>query len=129
MAILILILLILIPAFGCFVRAFYSVNRKPKDPYTLLNGPQYEASGDKIRASTRIMDAAEFETVTIRSYDGTRLTARYYHHKDGAPVKIFSMAIAVCRCGTAQADTSLLKSMISMFLPLIIGHMAAVAGM
>lgn len=89
MAILILILLSLILAFGCFVRAFYSVNRKPKDPYALLNGPQYEASGDKIRASTRIMDAAEFETVTIRSYDGTRLTARYYHHKDGAPVKIF----------------------------------------
>lgn len=85
---LILIGLILLASLACFYKCFYSKNKKTADPYALLHGQQYHAVKDEIFRCTRIMDEAEFEQVSIRSYDGTILSGRYYHHRDGAPVKI-----------------------------------------
>lgn len=83
-----LIGLILLSSLACFYKCFYSENKKTADPYALLHGQQYEAVKDEIYRSTKIMDEAKFEHVTIRSYDGTPLSGRYYHSRDGAPVKI-----------------------------------------
>lgn len=82
------ILITIVICLYCYRRCFYSENRKPADPYQLLHGEQYEAVEDKIFASTKKMDDSVYEPITIQSYDGISLYGRYYHHKDGAPVKI-----------------------------------------
>lgn len=105
---LILIGLILLISLGCFYKCFYSDNRKPADPYALLHGQQYQDVKDEIYRCTKNMDEAAFEQVTIRSYDGIQLSGRYYHHRDGAPVKILfhgyrSMALRDSAGGYAMA--------------------------
>lgn len=71
-----------------YVKCFYNANRTPRDPYELLHGEQYRAVEDQILASTRTMDEAPFEQVTVTSFDGLRLSGRYYHHRDDAPVML-----------------------------------------
>ena len=72
----------------CFKTCFYAANKTPQDPYGQLHGEQFLAVRDHIYASTRHMEAVPFEEVTIQSFDGLSLSGRYYHLRDGAPVKI-----------------------------------------
>ncbi len=72
----------------CFCTCFHSANKRPQDPYGPLHGKQFEAVKDHIYTSTRRMEEVPFEPVTIQSFDGLALFGRYYHMKDGAPVKI-----------------------------------------
>lgn len=88
MFLIILVGLILLISLACFYKCFYSENKQPVDPYSILHGQQYHAVEEEIFRSTKRMEEAPFEPVTIRSYDGTELSGRYYHHRDGAPVKI-----------------------------------------
>lgn len=88
MYLLIIPVLILLISYGCFYKCFYAANKEPPNPYALMRGSQYRVVKDEIYACTRKMDDAPFEAVTIQSDDGITLFGRYYHHKDGAPVKI-----------------------------------------
>ena len=72
----------------CFNTCFYSANNKPHDAYGPLYGEQFIAVKEEILASTQRLDKVEFEPVQIKSFDGLTLFGRYYHTKDGAPVKI-----------------------------------------
>jgi len=90
----------------CFHTCFYASNRKKQDPYCQLHGQQFLEVQEQIYASTRRMEQIPFEAVTIRSFDGLTLYGRYYHMKDGAPVKIIfhgyrSMALRDCAGGFA----------------------------
>ena len=90
----------------CFHTCFYASNRKKQDPYCKLHGQQFLEVQEQIYASTRRMEQIPFEAVTIRSFDGLTLYGRYYHMKDGAPVKIIfhgyrSMALRDCAGGFA----------------------------
>ena len=87
----ILIILILAAAglcLYCFNTCFYSVNKQPQDPYCPLHGEQYTQLEKQIYACTRRMEQVAYEPVQIKSFDGLTLCGRYYHVKDGAPVKI-----------------------------------------
>jgi fermentation-respiration switch protein FrsA (DUF1100 family) len=53
-----------------------------------MKGEQYEALLDGIFHCTRRMEEAPCQYVPIRSWDGVQLSARYYHHADGAPLLI-----------------------------------------
>ena len=86
----------------CFYTCFYASNRKKQDPYCKLHGQQFLEVQEQIYASTRRMEQIPFEAVTIRSFDGLTLYGRYYHMKDGAPVKIIFTATGAWLCGTAQ---------------------------
>ena len=72
----------------CFCKCFYSGNTRSEDPYCNLVGEQYMAVKDEIFECTRKMDAEPYEPIYILSYDGLKLFGRYYHFKDGAPLKI-----------------------------------------
>lgn len=72
----------------CFHICFYSPKDRQEDPYALLNGEQYVALSEGIFHCTRRMEEAPCEFAEIRSYDGTPLSARYYHHADNAPVML-----------------------------------------
>ena len=88
MIILILVALILVASYICFYTSFYAANNAPQNHYAPMRGPQYKAVQDIIYECTRKMEVEAFEPVTIQSYDGTSLFGRYYHYRDGAPLKI-----------------------------------------
>lgn len=71
-----------------YLQCFHSPADRKEDPYTLIEGEQYEALADVILECTRVMDKAPCEDVYITSYDGLKLHARYYHTQDGAPTVI-----------------------------------------
>ncbi len=80
--------LILLGSYYAYRTAFYaplSKRAKLDDP---LMGDQYDEVADNIHRISHIMEKAPFERISIQSFDGTTLFGRYYHIKDGAPLKI-----------------------------------------
>ena len=71
-----------------YLQCFHSPADRKEDPYTLIEGEQYDALADVIVECTRVMDKAPCEHVYITSYDGLKLHARYYHTQFGAPTVI-----------------------------------------
>lgn len=67
---------------------FYSPKNRVEDPYTMIPGTQYEELGEVIFACTRAIDKTPCQWVTARSFDGLKLSARYYHTADDAPTVI-----------------------------------------
>ena len=82
------LLAMLLVTYCCYRRCFYSPKGAASDPYAPLIGRQYIAVQDEIYACTKRMDGAEYESVSIQSFDSLTLTGRYYHVKDGAPIKL-----------------------------------------
>ena len=82
------IVIFVLAIFICYKKCFYNANRVPENPYEVFQDEQYIAVQDQIIASTRTMDEAPFEQVTVTSFDGLQLSGRYYHHQDGAPVML-----------------------------------------
>lgn len=58
------------------------------DPYDIPDTIQYRACEETIRLAIDAMLKAPYERVTVESFDGLRLSARYYHTADNAPVQI-----------------------------------------
>lgn len=99
-----LVAIVLLICLYCFRTCFYSPKNRQEDPYALLDGKCYEDLSEGIFYCTRRMEEAPCEFVQTRSFDGTRLSGRYYHHADGAPVMILfhgyrSMALRDCAGG------------------------------
>lgn len=84
----ILIGIILIISRFCYRLAFYSMNEKEQDIYTIPPGKQYEAVADRILELIHEVDQLSYELISITARDGIHLVGRYYHFKDGAPVQI-----------------------------------------
>ena len=88
----------------CYRTCFYSPRNRQEDPYALLKGEQYQALSEGIFYCTRRMAEMPCEFVQTTSHDGLKLSARYYHNKDGAPVLLLfhgyrSMALRDCAGG------------------------------
>lgn len=88
---------------------FYSPHDRSEDPYRPMEGSQYEEAGKLIFACTQVMDEAPFQWIQTTSFDGLTLYARYYHHRDGAPVILMfhgyrSMALRDCAGGFNMAN-------------------------
>ncbi|MBE6986044.1 MAG: alpha/beta hydrolase [Ruminococcaceae bacterium] len=104
LSLIVIILAVLLIAFFTYRICFYSPEDRREDPYSVMDGEQYEAVCDSITACTRLMDKAPCQWVTTRSFDGLTLSARYYHTADGAPLQILfhgyrSMALRDCAGG------------------------------
>lgn len=84
------VLLFLSVLFAGFVYpiAFYSPRKRREDPYRLPRGEQYERDRERMLALIREMDDIPYEPVTLSAPDGTRLFARYYEVREGAPLQI-----------------------------------------
>lgn len=72
----------------CYRMAFYSLNEKEQDIYTIPPGKQYEAVADQILELIHEVDELPYELISIRAKDGLHLVGRYYHFKDDAPLQI-----------------------------------------
>ena len=83
-----ILLLVLLISGCCYYICFFSPSNRKEDPYAPLKGDQYEALLEGIFHCTRRMEEAPCRFVTIRSWDGVRLSGRYYHFSDTAPLLI-----------------------------------------
>ena len=72
----------------CYRECFYSPLPRRDNPHELPKGSQYQRNRDYMQKLISDFEAVPFEEVYIRSYDGARLFARYYHRTDDAPLQI-----------------------------------------
>ncbi len=79
-------LAVLLLALYTFMICFYAPRKRCEDPYSLIEGKQYEEVKEHIVACTGIMERTACQRVEIRSHDGLKLSGRYYHTCDGAPL-------------------------------------------
>ena len=80
--------LVLALCFGIYRFAFYNPIPRREDPYDIPPGKQYQETKALTLELIRDFDALPYEQVYIRSCDGLRLSGRYYHVRDGAPLQI-----------------------------------------
>lgn len=83
-----LILLSVLIAWYSYRTAFYSPEKRKENYYAIPRGAQYEKERQRMLSLIRQMDEIPYEAVTISAQDGTKLSARYYHVRDGAPLQI-----------------------------------------
>lgn len=83
-----LLLLILLISYLSYRKAFYSSPKKRSKTPLLPDTPQYAKVNPEIKRLIGEMEAVPFEEVSITTFDGLKLFARYYHLSDSAPIQI-----------------------------------------
>ena len=107
--ILFIIIILLGISYYAFRTAFLAPPHLDTNHYFVPEGPQYDEVREEIKHSVALMAKREYESVTITSFDGSKLFARYYHVSDHAPVQILfhgykSSSLLDCSGGTYYAD-------------------------
>lgn len=95
----VLIAISLIVAFVAYRMAFYEDRKRPEDIYQRMS-EMTDDHFEKMKIMVDAMEARNPERVYITSDDGLRLSARYYHVADGAPLQIHCHGYK----GTASRD-------------------------
>ena len=83
-----LILAVLLISFLCFRMAFYATRQPDKEDISLPLGDIYEVYRDQMVAFIKEARAMNWEPVEITSFDGLRLTGKYYEYAPGAPIEL-----------------------------------------
>ena len=85
-----ILFLVLLVAFICFMKVFYSPRRnvKEEDEYDIPPGDEYVPFHEMMVNWIRLARSMPREAVEITSFDGTTLRGYYYEHHKGAPVEI-----------------------------------------
>lgn len=96
-------------SYYAFRIAFLAPPHLDTNHYYVPEGEQYDAVREQIKKSVAGMAQRKYEPVTITSFDGSKLFARYYHVSDDAPVQILfhgykSSSLLDCSGGTYYAD-------------------------
>ena len=107
--IVLLIIIILCVSYYAFRVAFLAPPHLDTNHYFVPEGEQYDAVRDGIKKSVARMAERKYEPITITSFDGSKLFARYYHVSDNAPVQILfhgykSSSLLDCSGGSYFAD-------------------------
>lgn len=86
----ILLILILLTSFFCFLKVFYSPKRKERgaDEFETPKGAIYDPYRDEMLNWTKEMRALPYEEWRITSYDGLTLYGKYYECRKGALTEI-----------------------------------------
>jgi fermentation-respiration switch protein FrsA (DUF1100 family) len=80
--------IVLCAAYAVFRIIFRSPNKWQNDDLNIPHSDQTDPLREEITEMIRTLNAKPFERVGITSFDGHRLSGRYYHRKDGAPLAI-----------------------------------------
>lgn len=107
--IILLVVIILGLSYYAFRIAFLAPPHLDTNHYFVPEGAQYDEVRDGIKQSVARMAQRKYEPVTITSFDGSKLFARYYHVADDAPVQIFfhgykSSSLLDCSGGSYFAE-------------------------
>ena len=82
-----LVVVILAGSYYAYRIAFYSP-QKNRDQVVRPSDPQYDPYREEMRRIFHQLNDRPCEFVTIPSHDGLKLSGRYYHVKNGAPLDI-----------------------------------------
>ena len=98
------ILTILLIAYICYRMAFYSRNleKAQSDEPDIPTGKAYEPFREQMETWVREARATSHEEMQITSFDGLKLTAKYYEYAPGAPIELMFHGYR----GTAERDLS-----------------------
>ncbi len=105
------IILILLISRYTYTVAFYCPADKRNTLDDPLQGEQYEAVAEHIFRISHIMEKIPCEEVSITSFDGCRLHGRYYHVRDGAPLKILFHGYRSCAFRDCSGGHALSRKM------------------
>lgn len=83
-----LLLLVLLAAFICFLKVFYSPKRKKTDEYPIPDGEIYEPFRESMINWIRQRREMPHRAVEVTSFDGLTLRGNYYEYAKGAPMEI-----------------------------------------
>lgn len=72
----------------CYRRVFVTKSKSWRDIFSTPYGKCYSEHKDKIKALMQEVGNIPCERVSVKSYDGLWLSARYYHTRDNAPLEI-----------------------------------------
>ncbi|MCH5171696.1 MAG: alpha/beta hydrolase [Erysipelotrichales bacterium] len=75
-------------AFFAYRLVFYVPTKHDENIYAIPDDEQYLSNRDVMIALIKEIDTLEYERVYIKAKDDIKLSARYYHVKDGAPLQI-----------------------------------------
>ena len=94
----------LVIAYICYRMAFYAPPRKPRDPdvFDLPEGEVYEPFREIMTGFAKRLRKLPYEKFEIRSFDGLRLTAKFYEYAPGAPMELMFHGYR----GNAERDLS-----------------------
>ena len=92
----VVLLPVLLATWYTFSVTFFSPKNKRNTLDEPIHGEQYEAVSNHIFRAAHIMEKYPCEEVWIASFDGTKLFGRYYHNRDGAPLKILFHGYRSC---------------------------------
>lgn len=81
-------LLFLFFSYYAYKKAFFADRTKKRDPYKGIDKRGYKPYEARMRALIDNIIALPYERVEITARDGLKLSGRYYHVKDGAPLEI-----------------------------------------
>ena len=74
--------------YAAYRKAFYSDRGPWTDPFAISPTGEYQARKEEMLTLIAALAERPCERVAITSHDGLRLTGRYYHAADGAPLDI-----------------------------------------
>ncbi len=74
--------------FVCYYLPFYQRRHKTENHYRLPKSKHFEHNRDKMYALISEMEQTPYERVYTTSFDGLKLSARYYFVSEGAPLQI-----------------------------------------
>ncbi|MBO6158589.1 MAG: alpha/beta hydrolase [Firmicutes bacterium] len=74
--------------YGVYKFAFDSPNQTQNDDLHVAKTPQMSERAEKIHSMIENARSIPFERVFITSHDGLKLSGRYYHQQEGAPLDI-----------------------------------------
>ena len=84
--------IVLLVSYICYYKTFYSPSNREKrnDTQNVLKKVEFifEAYGDQLINWRKEVEAIPHEDIFIDAFDGTKLHAKYYRTKDGAPIEI-----------------------------------------
>lgn len=80
--------LIVAAAYCCYWMAFYNPESRHQEVAYDITENNDSGIGPRLKQLCRDLEAEPYERVFIQSRDGLRLSARYYHVADGAPLQI-----------------------------------------
>lgn len=88
LSVVLLLLLALLVSYLTYRLAFYSNRKKGNDAYLKKVMESYGEYGERFEKVVKNLEENECTRVSVTSFDGLKLSARYYHKKDGAPLHI-----------------------------------------
>ena len=86
--VIIILVLVIIISFICYYITFYSPHRGDGNHYSVPSGEQYQCIKSTMRRLIDEFLELDSEEIEIISRDGLKLSGKYYHVCDGAPVDI-----------------------------------------